>query len=352
MKNTGKESEQMRFAVLMRNFTKIHLPVHRKMSDETIRAYKASINAFRCYLRDIKGIPFTKVCFDCFRRDTLYEFLSCLRDERKNSARTLNLRLAAIKAFLRYCSDEDFELTPTYLSAKTIHAFTEVQKTKVEYLTQKQMELLLSLPDVGLASGRRNRFFMIFTYETGARLREVLSVTLDDIDRSGEFIQVRIMGKGSRVRTVPLMPEVAAHLNSYLREFHPDAQPGSFLFYTVHDGQRKRMKPATVDAFLKKYARIAVSIDPAFPQNLHCHMLRHSIAMAMYKKGVPISYIRDFLGHSHVSSTSIYAYADGETIANALESVGSKAVPKNARPPEKKWRGSEEELISFCGLDD
>jgi len=53
MKNTGKESEQMRFAVLMRNFTKIHLPVHRKMSDETIRAYKASMNAFRCYLRDI-----------------------------------------------------------------------------------------------------------------------------------------------------------------------------------------------------------------------------------------------------------------------------------------------------------
>ena len=183
-------------------------------------------------------------------------------------------------------------------------------------------------------------------------MREVLSVTLDDIDRSGDFIQVRIMGKGSRVRTVPLMPEVAAHLNSYLREFHPDAQPGSFLFYTVHDGQRKKMKPATVDAFLKKYARIAVSIDPAFPQNLHCHMLRHSIAMAMYKKGVPISFIRDFLGHSHVSSTSIYAYADGETIANALESVGSNAVPQNAPPPEKKWRGSEEELISFCGLDD
>lgn len=352
MKNTEKESEQMHFAVLMRNFTKIHLPVHRKMSDETIRAYKASINAFRCYLRDIKGIPFTKVCFDCFHRDTLYEFLSWLRDERKNSARTLNLRLAAIKAFLCYCSDEDFELTPIYLSAKTIHAFTEVQKTKVEYLTQKQMQLLLSLPDVGLASGRRNRFFMIFTYETGTRLREALSVTLDDIDRSGDFIQVRIMGKGSRVRTVPLMPEVAAHLNSYLREFHPDARPGSFLFYTVHDGQRKKMKPATVDAFLKKYARIAVSIDPAFPQNLHCHMLRHSIAMAMYKKGVPISYIRDFLGHRHVSSTSIYAYADGETIANALESVGSNAVPKNEHSPEKKWRGSEEELISFCGLDD
>ena len=50
MKNTEKESEQMRFAILMRNFTKIHLPVHRRMSDETIRAYKASMNAFRCLL--------------------------------------------------------------------------------------------------------------------------------------------------------------------------------------------------------------------------------------------------------------------------------------------------------------
>ncbi|MBR3569985.1 MAG: tyrosine-type recombinase/integrase [Oscillibacter sp.] len=53
--------------------------------------------------------------------------------------------------------------------------------------------------------------FLLSSYETGARLREVLSVTLNDIDRSGDFIPVRIMGKGSRVRTVPLMPEVAAH---------------------------------------------------------------------------------------------------------------------------------------------
>lgn len=351
MKSAGRESEQMRFAVMMRNFTKTHLPIHRKMSKDSIRAYKASINTFRQYLRDIRGIPFTKVCFDCFSRDMIYDFLAWLRDDRKNSAQTLNLRLAAIKSFLRYCSDEDFELTPLYLSAKTIHAFSEGKRVNVEYLNQQQIELLFSLPDMGISSGRRNRFFLIFTYETGARMQEVLSMKLGDIDRSGNYIQVRIMGKGSKVRTIPLMPEVTGHLDAYLTEFHPDIRSDNLLFYTVHEKEHTMMNSSTVDAFLKKYAKMALSKDPTFPQNLHCHMLRHSIAMAMYKKGVPISYIRDFLGHSNINSTSIYAYADGDTIASALESVGNVA-PSSERPMEKKWKGNEDELLRFCGLVD
>ena len=69
-------------------------------------------------------------------------------------------------------------------------------------------------------------------------------------------------------------------MNSMLTRISP-----IFYFYTIHDSMHTQMKPGTVDHFLKKYARLAYNSDPSFPINLHAHVLRHSIAMAMYKKG-------------------------------------------------------------------
>lgn len=79
-------------------------------------------------------------------------------------------------------------------------------------------------------------------------------------------------------------------------------------------------------------------------------MLRHSIAMAMYKNGVPMSYIKDFLGHSNIMTTSIYAYADDEDIRKALEAVKDN-FPSNPNKKEKKWKGKEEDLLKYCGLE-
>jgi integrase len=69
-------------------------------------------------------------------------------------------------------------------------------------------------------------------------------------------------------------------------------------------------------------ARQLHKADPSFSENLHCHVFRHSIGMAMYKAGSPISYIKDhFLGHSSIDSTTIYAHADNDTMEEALRSV-------------------------------
>ena len=85
-----------------------------------------------------------------------------------------------------------------------------------------------------------------------------------------------------------------------------------------------------------------------FPINLHAHMLRHSVAMSMYKNGIPISYVKDFLGHSDLSTTSVYAYADNEDIRKALVSVQNDIPSSPVK--EKKWKGKESELIKYCGL--
>lgn len=257
---------------------------------------------------------------------------------------------------MKYCSEEDIALSELYLKVKTIHRFKGKTDPKLEYLNQGQLETVFAAPDTGLKNGRRNQYFMIHAYETGGRIDELLSMTLGDIIRNGDSVQIRLHGKGDKTRYIPFPTEAIPHLDAYLAEFHPDGSNGDYLFYTIHEGKHTRMAPRTVNTFLSGYARQLHNTDPLFPENLHCHVFRHSIGMAMYKAGIPISYIKDFLGHSSIDSTAIYAHADNDTMEEALRSVDQDALPVtdndgNVRSiPEKKWKGKEDYLLHFCGL--
>lgn len=345
------KNKQMHFFILLRDFLTDYLIARRNFSRNTVKVYRQSLKFLRNYFNEIKGIRFDQMNFLLFTRDNIYDFLIWLKDEKKNSVQTLNLRLSAIKSFLKYCSEEDIELMAIYLDVASIHAFKGIKKQCVDYLTPQQLKILFSVPDITTRIGRRNRFFMIFAYETGGRIQELLDLKLSSIIRSDLNIRIRIHGKGKKIRYVPILKKTVKHLNSYLKEFHKKSSADDFLFFTIHKSRHTQMQPGTVDYFLKKYGRLSQKIDSNFPSGLHAHMLRHSIAMTMNKKGIPISYIRDFLGHSSIDTTMIYSYADEETIAEALESVnqdisGCTTIEK----PKKNWKGQEQYLLEFCGL--
>jgi len=340
---------EMHFYRLLRDFLSDYLIGKRNFSEKTAKAYRQTLNLHRNYYREVKGIGFDKMSFHCYSRSAVYDFLMWLKDTKKNSTKTLNLRLSAIKSFLKYCGEEDIALMPVYLDVKGIHAFKGAQNPCVDYLTQGQLKLLFSLPDMTTRIGRRDRFFMIFAYETGARLQELLDLKLSSIIRSDTNVRVRIHGKGGKIRYVPLLGLSVEHLDAYLAGFHKDSSISDHLFYTIHDSMKTQMTPGTADYMLKKYAKRAIETDGAFPENLHAHMLRHSIAMAMHKKGIPLSYIRDFLGHSSVETTAVYSYSDEETVAEALESVDHIGTIGNV-VKQKEWKGKEQDLLDFCGL--
>jgi len=341
---------EMHFYQLLRDFLTDYLITRRNFSDKTVRAYRQSLNILRNYLREKKNISFDRMDFSCFSRSSIYEFLMWLKNTQKNSVQTLNLRLSAIKSFLKFCSEEDMELMPVYLDVAGIHAFKGVKRPCVEYLTQEQLKLLFSLPDMTTRLGRRDRFFMIFAYETGTRIQELLDLRLNCIIRSDISVRVRIRGKGNKTRYVPLLGPMVKHLDAYLEDFHKSSPMDTFLFYTIHDSQKTQMKPGTVDYFLKKYGKLAHANDTCFPEGLHAHMFRHSIAMAMHKKGIPISYIRDFLGHSSIETTSVYSYSDEETITKALESVDLEGTTGKTVAKQKNWKGKEQYLLEYSGL--
>jgi site-specific recombinase XerD len=352
----GIKKSELYFYEMLRDFLNKYLVTQRNFTAATVKNYTDSLDQYRKYLREQKGIPFDKVGFHCFSKEFVYSFCIWLRDSQSKAVSTINLRLSAIKSFLRYCSEEDASLSAVYLKVKSIRRFKGKTDPKLEYLTPEQLETVFAIPDTATRNGRRNQYFMIHAYETGGRVEELVSMTLGDIIRNGNNVQIRLHGKGNKTRYTPLPSEVIPHLEAYLAEFHPDGRNDDYLFYTIHDGKHSKMSPRTVNSFLSAYAKQVHEMEPAFPENLHCHVFRHSIGMAMYKAGIPISYIKDFLGHSSIDSTAIYAHADNDAMAEALRSVDQEALPEKdsngnvITVPEKKWKGKEDYLLHFCGL--
>ena len=333
----------------LRLFLSEYLPHRRNFSDQTIRAYKQTFRLIKQYFEEEREISFSDLDFNIVTKESIYEFLLFLKDIKNCSVNTLNLRLSAIKSFFRFCGEEDIEYYSCYLKIKSIHQFRGGKKNSVEYLVPEQIKLILAIPDTRLRLERRNQFLMIFMYETGMRVSEIINFRLSDIIRKEDGITLRIRGKGSKTRYVPLLEDCVRHLNAYISAFHSDSQSDEYLFYTSHNSKKTKMSSGTVDAFLKRYAKIAHEKDESFPLNLHAHMFRHSVAMSMYKNAIPISYIKDFLGHADLSTTSVYSYADNETIRKALESVQDE-IPSSL-PKNKKWKGKEEDLMKYCCID-
>lgn len=339
----------MAFHRLLALFLNEHLPIRRKASEKTVKAYRESMKQYASWLRERRGVGFDKIRFEDLSRESVYAYLSWLRDERRLSPQTLNLRLSAIKAFLRFCGEEDVELVGFYLSVSSIRPFRGSKSPTIEYLEPEQLKALFAEPDPSTRLGRRDRFLMILAYESGVRMQELLDLTCDCIMEREGYITLSVYGKGDKTRIVPLANQVTEHLDAYMKVFHPASDSKCRLFFTVHGGKRTPMSPGTVDHLLKKYATSIHARDASFPKNLHAHMLRHSIATAMYRSDVPIPYIQDFLGHADLSTTMIYAHTDDSAMANAIEAANNRLEIPVERE-QKRWKGKEQYLLELCGL--
>jgi len=334
----------------VRGFLTVYLPKNKCYSKNTIKAYRDTINLFREFLLKEKAISFTNISFDRITHAVIYEFLAWLQNTRGCETSTKNQRLAALKSFFRYCAFEDPALMAIYLDIQEIRPQT-VARNRVEYMSETALKILLEQPDADTRRGLRDRFFMILLYDTGARIQEILDLKLKDIHLNDQTPSIYLTGKGNKTRAVPLMDKTIAHLHEYMKTFHSDGDLGNdqYLFYTMIKGLKGRMSDDNVSYFLKRYAESAHQVCSEVPLRMHAHLFRHTRAMHLYQAGIPLSYIKDFLGHVSINTTDIYASTDTSMMRTALEKI-SKRDGEQAFTVGPIWQDNEEMILKLCGL--
>ncbi len=331
------------FFQCVRDFLTIHLPLHQCRSEKTIKSYRDTLNLLRYFMEQKKKIPFTKLSFEVLSKKIILEFLDWLESERNCSIRTRNQRLAALNSFFKYCAENEPSLVVFYLDIKNI-PLKKAPKRKVEALSSTALQQ----PDLNKKSGIRNQCFMIMLYDTGARIQEILDLRIKDLVLNTKNPYVYIHGKGNKIRMVPLMDKTIEHLRRYFSIFHNKTEniQDNYLFYTIIKGKQEKMSQENVAKFLEKYGKSAREKCSEVPLKLHAHMFRHTKAMDLYRSGIPLSYIKDFLGHESIDTTSIYAEADLEMMRSALE----KASKQEISTEKPVWENNDEMLLKLCGL--
>lgn len=307
------------------------------------------LNSLVDYLQYEKGIGLGNVSFELFNEAFVLEFLDWLQATRHLAAVTRNHRLMVLRSFFKYAGMVDCAQIDIHMKLKKIPT-QNAQGKIVEFLSEDALKALLAQPDVSKRLEYRDMVFMTLMYDSAARCSELLDLRVQDLRLDSRYPTVYLTGKGNKTRLVPLMPQTARHCEQYLTQFHtePAGKGSDYLFFTVSHGERHRMSPDNVAYFMKKYGEQAQPLCLEIPDRVHPHQLRHTRSIHLYRDGMPLSLLSEFLGHADPETTKIYAYADTEMKRAAIQK-GEKA--RGAIPDaEPIWKNDDEMLRKLCGL--
>ena len=311
------------FSVHVTNFLTHYLAAQRNVSPNTIKAYRDVFTLLLRFCRDVREIAPERLRLEQIDGSLVETFLDYLERERKSSSRTRNHRLAVLHAFFRYVQAEEPD---RMLQCQKILAIPQRRcaRPTVAYLSKEELAEVLAQPDLRTPDGRRDAVLLSILYDTGARVQELIDLSVGDV-RLDPPEQLRLLGKGRKMRTVPLMENTVQLLRDHMHENHLD-HPELFdepLFPNRHN---QRLSRSGIRYILQKYLVRARSKCPSLNRRVSPHALRHTKGMHLLQSGISIDMIRDFLGHVDVKTTQIYARANLEMKRNALEKISEPSL--------------------------
>ena len=282
-----------------------YLTVVRSCSGHTLSAYKREIFRFADFLQKplAQGTP-----------QDVTAFISKLR-HKDLSSKSIQRNLSAIRSFYSYLLDQEIITT----NPATIARSPKVKRRLPKVLDTDQAARLLDFQPQN-AKEKRDKAIIELLYGSGLRLMEVVGLSTKDLDLAAGFVTV--LGKGNKVRQVPLGRLCIKALDEWLAE-HSCIASDAPLFPSKN-GQP--ISPRTIQKRLKDIAVIQLGDN-----SLHPHMLRHSYATHMLESSGDLRGIQELLGHNDISTTQIYTHLDFQHLANVYD----KAHPRAKSRPDK-----------------
>ena len=317
-------------AAHLESFFRNWLISQRRCSPATISTYRDGLRLLLIFASKQVGKPPSRLAVENLDRDCILAFLDHLENERGNSIRTRNARLAAIKSFFQHISYKDPAAHGVVERVLTIQEKRAVKKALC-YLRQEDLNALLSAPDRNTWLGLRDYTMLLFLGRTGARVSEATGLNGSDILLDKPY-QVLLCGKGSKERVVPLTEETVIALRNYRNEnVHSLTEESPFFI----NQRGERLTRFGVVHIIKRAVKVAANNHPHLAKmKISAHTLRHTVAMHMLQAGVDLTTIQSWLGHVNVNTTYQYVEADTEMKRRAIEMCDEPETPVSLYVPK------------------
>ena len=278
-----------------------YINIEKNYSPHTLTGYKTDLGEFDSFLNSRPNSNIQKIDYFVLRK-----FLSTLA-EKKLGKRSLSRKISTLKSFFKFLLREGIIKN----NPATSLIYPRLSKPLPNFLTEKEVKNILDLPKNNDLLGLRDKAILELLYSTGARVMEVVSLKLDDVDLIGGIIKVK--GKGRKERLLPLGEPAIISLKKYLDK---RTDSNHSLFINKRKGTlTDRGLRNVVYNYIKK-AALSLKVSP--------HTFRHSFATHLLNRGADLRSVQELLGHSSISTTQIYTHL---TVAS-LKAVYMKAHPR------------------------
>jgi integrase/recombinase XerD len=277
-----------------------YLKLERGLSPNSVAAYEQDLQRLKAYM-DAHGIDIVRATPDDLKA-FLYDASKSI-----SSVRTQARLIAGIHSFYRFLIYHNYiEQDPSELLESP-----KKERHLPEVLTLDEIDSMIAQLDMSKPESHRNRAIIEMLYGSGLRVSELVNLRLSDIYRQEGFM--RITGKGSKQRLVPISPVADQWLEYWLEDRSQlDIKPeySDIVFLNRYGRQLTRAMIFTIIKTLAKQADIHKTISP--------HTLRHSFATHLLQNGADLRIIQDLLGHEDITTTEIYTHLEIQDLREAI----------------------------------
>jgi len=278
------------------NFIKLE----KRLSKNSVDSYRRDLVHFLHYINS------KKITLDRVSKEDLSSYIIYLSKELQIKERSLARKISSIKNFFKFLLDYKIVTSSLIDSIEPV----KLNKSLPEFLTEDEVMRMLQIPDVMKDSGLRDRTVLELFYSSGLRVTEMIELKISDL-----FLKqgvIRVFGKGSKERVVPVSNSAKLYIENYiLRVRHKLIQPGKFTDYLFLNNRGAGFSRQGIWKKIKEYAKLA-----GIEKNISPHKLRHTFATHLLEGGADLRSLQMLLGHSSINTTEIYTHVEQQKIRN------------------------------------